>query len=494
VAQTAPSFRLLRKIVGGQQFARVPRNSRRPASAAIEEGKAPMARKAGNKIPATVPPSLPPEKALELLRRQVEKGKQLLANRPISSAAAQAWETTTRDVLIRTYGSGSGNVESVMGVGQFRYAFGGGNEQEWEAARAEDVQGRLTIMAELIDLLEHEVGPQPAPTPAASAVATPVDDSNDLKPMTAFISYSWDNEAHKSWVRGLADQLQRNGIQTILDQYDLEIGQDRFRFMETSVRKAGVVLCVCTPDYVERANERQKGVGVETSLITPRFFEENKAKQFIPIIRVKNVGASPTPDYMAALIFVDFSNDADFSLRMEELLRHLHRQPKVKKPPLGPVPSFGSSPPSSTTPPPTVPAGSPSITDILNTIIRSNKADWQYFDERGLFVFKTNPEIAIRRREADHDVDGFREAWTESFPDPAAYRCVHEVLYKNTPIQEAVLVAVDGNRMYLPLPQSPVDLTITPQQYAFSKLVNQFTSQLERFHEYLRRAGITVSK
>lgn len=448
-----------------------------------------MAKKARNPRPSATPPVLTAEKALALLRRQVEQGQQLLAKRPITSAADQAWETATRDVLTRAYGSMSPNVESVMDVGRYRNPFGDGSEKEWEEGRAEDMQGRLAIMAELIGLLEHEIGLPASPATAAEApAAAPPVAATEQKPVTAFISYSWDNEVHKNWVRGLADELIRNGIETILDQYELGPGQDRFRFMETSVRKADVVLCVCTPDYVQRANERQKGVGVETSLITPQFYEENKTKQFIPIIRMKQNGVTPTPDYMAALIFVDFSRDAEYSTRMEELLRHLHRQPKVKKPQLGPVPNFGSSPP------PVSPPGARSIHDILKTILGSSEADWQYFDERGLFVLRANPEVVIKRREPNHDIDGFHEAWAESFPDPAAYRCTHEVLYKNTTIEETVLVAVDGYRMYLPLPQSPVDLTITLQQYAFGKLINHFTSQAERFDEYLQRAGITVAR
>ncbi len=62
-------------------------------------------------------------------------------------------------------------------------------------------------------------------------------------------------------------------------------GGDRFQFMERNVREADYVLCVCTPEYVKRANERQRGVGVETSLITPRFFEQNQTKTFIPLVR-----------------------------------------------------------------------------------------------------------------------------------------------------------------------------------------------------------------
>ena len=30
--------------------------------------------------------------------------------------------------------------------------------------------------------------------------------------MKVFISYSWDNEPHKEWVKNLADLLTRNGI------------------------------------------------------------------------------------------------------------------------------------------------------------------------------------------------------------------------------------------------------------------------------------------
>lgn len=39
--------------------------------------------------------------------------------------------------------------------------------------------------------------------------------------MQAFISYSWDSEEHKTWVRHLVDKLLQSGIPVILDQYDL---------------------------------------------------------------------------------------------------------------------------------------------------------------------------------------------------------------------------------------------------------------------------------
>ena len=162
--------------------------------------------------------------------------------------------------------------------------------------------------------------------------------------MKAFISYAWDTDEHKEWVRRFADELIRNGVDVILDQYDLSLGDDRFAFMESAVRNVDCVLCVCTPNYVERANVREQGVGVETSLITPRLFETYDDKQYIPIIRDRVDGIRPTPDYLASVVYADFTDDREYSNQMEALLRHLHQKPRYRKPDLGTVPDFDGQP------------------------------------------------------------------------------------------------------------------------------------------------------
>src|SRR5207248_2446503 len=104
-----------------------------------------------------------------------------------------------------------------------------------------------------------------------------------------------------NWVRRFADHLAANGIDITLDQYDLTLGTDRFEFMESAVRNCNVVLCICTPLYVKKANKRARGVGVETTLITPRFYDRLKEqKQFIPVIRRSEPSIPTTPDYMSA--------------------------------------------------------------------------------------------------------------------------------------------------------------------------------------------------
>ena len=99
-------------------------------------------------------PSLPPEQAVQLLIKQRDKGKHLLENRPITSAANQTWETVTREVLSKAFGPESPNVGSVMDVGKNAFMFAGSvTEAQWEQQHFEDMTTRLEIIDGLIELL-----------------------------------------------------------------------------------------------------------------------------------------------------------------------------------------------------------------------------------------------------------------------------------------------------------------------------------------------------
>ena len=45
-------------------------------------------------------------------------------------------------------------------------------------------------------------------------------------PPKVFLSYSHDSPTHKQWVRKLATDLRKNGVDDILDQWDLCHGKD----------------------------------------------------------------------------------------------------------------------------------------------------------------------------------------------------------------------------------------------------------------------------
>ena len=41
---------------------------------------------------------------------------------------------------------------------------------------------------------------------------------------TAFITYSWDDEDHKAWVKGLAERLRAGGVNVLLDIWGVAPG------------------------------------------------------------------------------------------------------------------------------------------------------------------------------------------------------------------------------------------------------------------------------
>lgn len=217
-------------------------------------------------------------------------------------------------------------------------------EEMFGDKRSDEIAACRLIAARLLGSGSPSPADPPPTTwsPPTTQTAAPTESTPQDQHVRVFISYSWDSEAHKDWVRELADALATNGIDITLDQYDLKIGEDRFQFMESSVRDADAVLCVCTPTYVAKANDRSSGAGVETSLMTPQFFNRiQTSRQFIPLIRGSQDGAAPTPDYLASLIFVDFRNDSAIDESMDSLLRHLHREPRHCKPNIGPKPNYG---------------------------------------------------------------------------------------------------------------------------------------------------------
>src|SRR5690348_5868116 len=98
-------------------------------------------------------------------------------------------------------------------------------------------------------------------------------------PPEAFISYSWTSESHREMVRNWADRLSADGVEIVLDQYDLKEGNDKNAVMERMVTDPSVthVLLVCDRVYSEKADARKAGVGTESQIISQEVY--NKVDQ-----------------------------------------------------------------------------------------------------------------------------------------------------------------------------------------------------------------------
>jgi TIR domain-containing protein len=163
-------------------------------------------------------------------------------------------------------------------------------------------------------------------------------DPNNPTPV-AFISYSWDSDAHKLWVLDLATTLQAHGgVQIVLDCWHLPPGDDRTIFMEKSIGNSKFVVLVCTPDYAARANYREGGVGYEATIITAELAENINQRKFIPVLR-EGDWKSSLPVWIKNRVGLDLRNNPYSEDEYQKLLRALHDAP-LKPPPVGPKPVF----------------------------------------------------------------------------------------------------------------------------------------------------------
>ena len=155
-------------------------------------------------------------------------------------------------------------------------------------------------------------------------------------PPIVFISYSWSSEDYKGIVLQLAEALVDNGIDVILDRWDLVPGYDRFAFMEQSIKKADKVLVLCDKQYSEKANARKGGVGTETEIIPPDVYGQSNQEKFIPVIMED---FEVMPAYLKSRLGIDF-RDGHREQGFEEILRTVYSKPYTIKPTLGYPPKW----------------------------------------------------------------------------------------------------------------------------------------------------------
>ena len=137
-----------------------------------------------------------------------------------------------------------------------------------------------------------------------------------------FISYSWDSEEHKRWVRRLSDELNNAGIETVLDSKDLVLGDQLTQFMEQSIRTSDYVLVILTPNYKEKSDNRLGGVGYEGHIITAEVNRKYNHRKFIPVL-ANGTWDTSTPIWADGKLGVDFSTEESYKQDFPLLIKTL---------------------------------------------------------------------------------------------------------------------------------------------------------------------------
>jgi len=142
-----------------------------------------------------------------------------------------------------------------------------------------------------------------------------------------FISYCC--YQYDKFVENLATKLE-DKYNVIFDKWETKHGHNMDFFMENSIREAEKVFVICEQKYVNKANKRVSGVGIETSIISPKVYRDTKQEKFIPVflegIRIK-------PDYMESIYGIEVNPNIEISDdKLEEFFNAIEGKPILEKP------------------------------------------------------------------------------------------------------------------------------------------------------------------
>jgi hypothetical protein len=158
---------------------------------------------------------------------------------------------------------------------------------------------------------------------------------------SAFVSYSWDDDNHRAWVKDLCTRLRFDGIDVTLDQWNVHPGDQLTAFMERGIRESKFVIIVCTPRYKEKADARSGGVGYEENIITAEVAATQNERKFIPVL-AKGKWHEAAPNWVIGKSYIDLSGKDIPQPLYDDLLITL-RSRREAPPPLG-QPHSSSSP------------------------------------------------------------------------------------------------------------------------------------------------------
>jgi len=140
----------------------------------------------------------------------------------------------------------------------------------------------------------------------------------------AFISYSWDDDPHMSWVRQLATRLCKDGVEVTLDQWHVAPGDQLPASMAKAVSENDFVLIICTPKYKLKADGDDGGAAYEGDIIQGEVFVKGNHRKFVPVLR-RGTWETAAPSTQLGKSYIDLRDGKNYECNYRDLLLALHR-------------------------------------------------------------------------------------------------------------------------------------------------------------------------
>lgn len=155
-----------------------------------------------------------------------------------------------------------------------------------------------------------------------------------------FISYAWDDDEHKDWVRKLSDDLRVTyGVYTLLDQYNRG-GANLINFMLRGIKVSKRVLIIGSPFYAKKLDEGlATGAVFEDQIINAEIYNGNGKDKFIPVLR-RGTFKTSFGSIIGTNVGYDMSKDENYDEVIEALAADLWDEPEFGAPEFAPKPVF----------------------------------------------------------------------------------------------------------------------------------------------------------
>lgn len=234
-------------------------------------------------------------------------------------------------------------------------------------------------------------------------------------------------------------------------------------------------------------------MGVETSIITPKLYGEVEQTKFIPII----LWNSKVPDYLGAIYGIPIETKEITDNLIEKLLEIIEplindnqKETEIisKNSLLNQITNNLDTVSSFSTVSELREKGKFPLTEqgILDEIFNSTRNDWNVDRSEEVFTYKHNILLTIEENpESERE---FFEEWANCHPDKRASFYEYEIKYQGKRITNFYLVAVDGYRALLPLPNIKTG-KIKEKHMRFANIIFPYP---EMNYEYVERSHLEI--
>lgn len=148
--------------------------------------------------------------------------------------------------------------------------------------------------------------------------------------ISCFISYAWNNPDHERWVWQFAEDLEKAGIQVILDKWFTRKGHETWSFIEKMLsEETDYIIVVGSNLYFQKyryssLNDKEHVVKMEARIINYLMgYSQIKSDKIIPIL-IEGTPEASLPPLLHCKNIADFTQ-ADYPQLMFELIRDMYR-------------------------------------------------------------------------------------------------------------------------------------------------------------------------